>query len=152
MDTQGNTTLTATRTFGTPGHFSYQFEADGVSSEVHTVKVCEPPSIKSMTATVSLPQGKGQGATTYTQQVKDGTLEVLPHSTVELQVECTAPLREASVAMPGGQPAVRTPDGANSFSVQFPVDAAGAMEFKLTSADGIANREPQQLRARAQRR
>ncbi len=146
VDAQGNTTLTATRTLGTLGHFSYRFEAGGVSSEVHTVKVCEPPSIKSMTATVSLPQDKGQGAATYTQQVKDGTLEVLPHSTVELQVECTAPLREASVAMPGGQPAVRTPDGANSFSVQFPVDAAAAMEFTLTSADGIANREPQQLR------
>jgi len=145
-DPQGNATLAATRTFGTPGHFNYQFEADGTSSEVHTVKVCEPPSIKSMTATVSLPKREGPGATAYTQQVKDGALEVLPHSTVELRVECTAPLREVSVAMPGGKPSVQSPTGANSFSVRFPADAAGPMEFKLTSADGIANREPQQLR------
>jgi chaperonin cofactor prefoldin len=146
VDSQGNATLTASRSFDTPGRFSYQFEADGASSDVHTVKVCEPPSIKSMTATVSLPQSKDLNAPAYTQQVKDGTLEVLPHSTVELQVECTAPLREASVAMAGGQPAVQMPDGASSFSFRFPADAASSMEFKLIRTDGIANRELQQLR------
>jgi hypothetical protein len=146
VDSQGNTTLTTTRTFGAPGRFSYQFEADGTSSAVHTVKVCEPPSIKSMTATVSSPQSKGAGPTTYTQQVRDGLLEVLPHSTVELQVECTAPLSEASVTMPGGHPAVQAPAGTDTFSVRFSADAASAMDFKLASAAGVANSEPQQLR------
>jgi hypothetical protein len=148
VDPQGNVTLAATRTFDTLGQFTYQFQAGGVSSEAHTVKVCEPPSIKSMTATVSVPQSRSQGGTTYTQQVKDGTLEVLPHSAIELQVECTAPLREVSAAMSGGQAIVQTSEGANSFSVQFPADAAGAMEFKLTSTDGIRNREPEQLHLR----
>ncbi len=146
VDAQGNAAFTATRTFSTPGHFSYQFEAGAASSEAHTVKVCDPPLIKSMTATVSVPQSKGQGAATYTQQVNDGMLEVLPGSTIDLQVECTSPLREASMTAPGGQPVGQTPDGANSFGVRFPADRAGAVEFKLTSADGIANREPQQLR------
>ena len=144
VDSQGNATLTATRSFDRLGRFSYQFEANGISSAAHTVKVCEPPSIKTMTATVSLPQREGVPA--YTQPVKDGALEVLPNSTVELQVESTAPLREASMTMPGGQPAVQTLDGASSFSVRFPANAACSIQFTLTSADGLANREPQQLR------
>jgi hypothetical protein len=146
VDSQGNATLTATRSFDKLGAFDYRFEAEGVSSDVHTVKVCEPPSIKSVTAMVSLPQSKGSGPATYVEQVKDGTLEVLPHSTVELQVECTAPLREASVVMPGGQQIVPTPGGADTFRFRFSADAASSMEFKLTGADGIANRDAQPLR------
>jgi len=147
VDSQGHATLTTTRPFDTAGRFSYRFEADDASSEMHTIKVCEPPSIKNVTATVSLPMAQQeQGAAARTQQVKDGTLEVPPHSLVELQVECTAPLREASVATHSGHPAVQNPRGTNTFSVRFSADAASSMEFRLTSTDGIANREPQQLR------
>ena len=140
MDAQGNATLTTTRSFDTTGQVSYRFEADGVSSTAHTVTVCEPPAIKSVTATVSLPQGQN------TQQVKDGILEVPPESVVEMQVQSTTPLREANVATPGGQPAVKGPGGTDTFTVRFSADAASSMDFKLTSSDGIANREPQQLR------
>ena len=147
IDSQGNATLTATRSFSATGQFDYRFEADGAASDVHKIKVGDEPSIKSMTAKVSLPQGqKGQAAVARTQQVKDGTLEVPPHSTVELQVQCTTPLREASVTAPGGQPSVHNSGGTNTFGVQFAAEASGSMEFKLTSTDGIANREPQQLR------
>jgi hypothetical protein len=147
VDSQNSATLTTTRPFDKTGQFTYRFQADGASSEVHTIRVCEPPSIKSMTATVSLPRGQnGPAATATTQQIKDGTLEVPPHSVVELQVESTAPLREASATMPGGQPAVQNPGGTSTFGVRFSAEAASAMEFKLTSADGIASREPQQLR------
>ena len=140
VDAQGNATLAASRSFDATGEFNYRFEANGASSEAHTIKVREPPAIESMTAVMSLPQRQD------TQQVKDGTLEVPPGSVVELQVRSTTPLREASVAMPGGQPAVKSPGGTDTFSVRFSAEASGPMEFKLTSADGIANREPQRLR------
>ncbi|MBN1509859.1 MAG: hypothetical protein JW955_23635 [Sedimentisphaerales bacterium] len=147
VDAHGNAILTATKSFDTLGRFSYQFEADAVSSDAHTVKVCEPPSIKGVTARVSLPPSRhGESASTYTQQIEAGTLEVLPHSVVELHVECTTPLREASVATPGGREVVPTPAGTDAFNLQLPVDAASSLEFKLTSTEGIENREPQQLR------
>jgi hypothetical protein len=107
----------------------------------------EPPSIKSMTAVVSPPVGPGREQTaTAPEPVKEGTLEVPPHSLVELRVETTAPVREATMTRPGEQPVTQTLSDATTFTVQFRVDAAGPVEFQLVGADGTANAEPLQLR------
>ena len=145
-NSQGNTLLTATRSFGAVGLLTYQFEADRASSGTHTIKVCDPPSIKNISATIS-PQGRnGQNTPAYSGQVKDATLEVLPRSLVTLEVQCTQPLREATAAMQGATPEVQGPDGTDTFRVRFSADKASATEFKLVSADGIGNSEPQQVR------
>lgn len=146
-DSQGSTSLTATRSFGAIGLLTYRFEADRASSDTHTIKICEPPSIKSISATISPPQGRnGQSTPAYNGQIKDATLEVLPRSLVTLEVQCTQPLREATAVLAGGTPEIQGPDGTDTLRVRFSADKASAMEFKLVSADGIGNSEPQQLR------
>jgi len=145
MDSQGNASLTATRTFSTIGLLTYRFEADRTSSDTHTIKVCEPPSVKSIKATVS-PQGQNGQSAAYSGQIKDATLEVLPQSLVTLEVQSTQPLREATAAVAGATPEIQGPDGTDAFRVRFSADSSDALEFKLVSTDGIANSEPQQLR------
>jgi hypothetical protein len=146
-DSQGNTSLAATKPFGVVGLLTYRFEADRASSDVHTIRVCEPPSIKSIAATISPPQGRnGQSSPEYNGQIKDAALEVLPRSLVTLEVQCTQPLREATAALAGTTPEMQGPDGTDKFSMRFSADKASVIEFKLTSTDGIGNSEPQQLR------
>lgn len=146
-DSQGGASLTATRSFGAVGLLTYRFEADRASSDTHTIKVCDPPSIKNISATISPPQGQnGQSTPAYSGQIKDAALEVLPRSLVTLEVQCTQPLREATAALAGAAPEIQGPDGTDKFSMRFSAEKASAIELKLMSTDGIGNSEPQQLR------
>jgi hypothetical protein len=140
LDPNGRTTFTTARSFDSTGDLSYHFEAQGTSSEAHEIKVREPPAIRDITATISPP-----GAAAYSRQVEDGTLDVLPGSRVALQVACTTPLREAAVSTPGREPVVQTLDATDTFGFDFQADADSAIDFQLTSTDGLANREPQQV-------
>ncbi len=146
MDAQGNATFSATTSFPTLGQLTYRFEADGAASEPHTIKVCEPPAVKSITAAVSRPEAGHGLADTDSQPVQDGTLQVLPHSAIEFQVESTIPLREATAVTAGGQSQILPLDNAQAFTFRFTADEPADIELKLVSADGLPNHEPQRIR------
>jgi hypothetical protein len=107
----------------------------------------QPPAIQSMTARVSPPAGaNGEQAAARLEPVKEASLEVLPHSLVELRVETTAPLREATMLRARKPPVTQTLSDANAFTVRFRADAAEAVAFELVGADGTASLGPLQLR------
>jgi hypothetical protein len=146
VDAQGNATFSVTTSFPAPGQLTYRFEADGAVSDPHTIKVCEPPAVKTITATVLRPEAKRGPADTDSQPVRDGVLHVLPHSSIEFQVESTVPLREATAATAGGKSQTLPLDNAQAFGFQVTADEPADIEVKLVSADGLPNREPQRVR------
>jgi len=146
VDAQGNATFTVTTSFPTLGQLTYRFEADGTVSEPHTIKVCELPAVKSVTAAVSRPEAGHGSADTDNQPVKDGTLQVLPHSVIEFQVESTVPLREATAVTAGGQSQIFPLDNAQAFTFRVTADEPSDIELKLVSADGLPSRAPHRIR------
>jgi hypothetical protein len=146
VDTQGNTTFSATTSFPTLGQLTYRFETEDAVSEPHTIKVCEPPAVKSITATVSRPETGHGSAATDSQPVQDGTVQALPHSAIEFQIESTVPLREATVVTAGGKPQTLPLNNAQAFTFRFTADEPSDLELKLVSTDGLPNRVPQRIR------
>jgi hypothetical protein len=145
-DAEGDTVLTATKYFDTLGRFTYRFEAGDAQSDSHTVTVCEPPGIKSITATVSLPDSNDpKSAGTYTQEVTNRTLEVLPRSRVDVNVQTTVPLRDATIIGPDQQSATKSLNGAEAFTFQFAADKDSSIDLELVSAEGLSNSEPLNL-------
>ncbi len=146
MDAPGNATFSVTTSFPTLGQLTYRFEADGAVSEPHTIKVCEPPAVKSITAAVSRPEAGRGSANTDSQPVQDGALQVLPNSSIEFQVESTVPLREATAVTAGGQPQTLPLDNAQAFTFRFTANEPSDIELKLVSADGLPGHEPHRIR------
>jgi hypothetical protein len=139
--------LSAVKSFDRTGQYEYHFEAGDARSESHTIQVREPPAIESITASISPPPPEGAPPVQpYEQKVTGQTLEVLPGSRVELKVQATKPLREATAAGLESPPAVQQPAGADSFTVQFTADKPSSMTLGVTGTDGLANRAPQELR------
>ncbi|MBM4025359.1 MAG: hypothetical protein FJ280_08120 [Planctomycetes bacterium] len=177
VDAQGNVTFSVATSFPTPGHWTYRFEAGGAVSEPHTIKVCEPPAVKSVTAAVSRTDDGGRTteeeggnvrsgsdllpsspshllsspvlcppSSAGRQPVQDGTLQVLPHSSIEFQVESTVPLREATAVTAGGQSQTLPLDGAQALAFRVTADQPSDIELTLVSADGVPSRAPYRLR------
>jgi len=145
-DAEGDTVLTATKYFDTLGCFTYRFEAGDVYSDLHTVTVCEPPGIKSITATVSLPDSNDpKSAEAYTQEVTNRTLEVLPRSRVGVNVQTTVPLRDATIIGPDQQSATKSLNGAEAFTFQFAADKDSSIDLEFVSTEGLSNSEPLNL-------
>ncbi len=146
-DSQGDATVTATRSFDTTGCFEYRFETPEGASELHTVRVCEPPSVKSMTAMITPPAQEGKPPIPpYEQELTAPTLEVLSGSRIEVNVQATTPLRESTTMMPDGRAATQSLDGADAFSFEVTADASSSVEFNMVSTDGLASGAPQELR------
>ncbi|MBN1359085.1 MAG: hypothetical protein JW993_00765 [Sedimentisphaerales bacterium] len=147
VDADGNVTLTAAPSFAALGHTTYRFETPDANSETHTITVAQPPTIESITALVSLPsEDEGQVLAVREEKIEDRTLAVLPSSRVELRIETTTPVREATACGLGKQPAVQTLNGARTFSVRFTADQPMALSFCLLGVEGLANSEPEELR------
>ncbi len=147
QDSQGEVTVTATRSFDTTGCFAYRFETLEGISESHTIRVSELPSVKSMTATIAPPaKGGVPPILPYEQELAAQTLEVLPGSRVEVKVQATTPLGEATTVGPDGQATTQSLDGADTFSFQVTADASSSVTFNMVSTDGLAGGAPQELR------
>jgi hypothetical protein len=145
-DDQGNATLTATKSFDKLGQYEYRFETPEANSVPHTIRVCEPPAIKSITAQITPPARDGAPPMPpYEEQVTERTLEVLPGSRVELKMQATKPLREAGVTPAQGRPSMQQANGADSFSYGLAADKATSLQFNMVSTDGLANSEPGEL-------
>ena len=147
QDSQGKVTVTATRSFDTTGCFEYRFETPEGASESHTIRVSELPTVKSMRATITPPGKEGMPPIRpYEQELSAQTLEVLPGSRVEVKVQATTPLREATTVAPNGQATTQSLDGADTFGFQVTADASSSVEFNMVSTDGLAGGAPQELR------
>ncbi len=147
LDSQGSVIVTATRSFDTTGCLEYRFETPEGASESHTIRVCELPAVKSMTATIAPPGKEGvPPIPPYEQELTAQALEVLPGSRVEVNVQATTSLREATTVMPDGQAAIHSLDGADTFSFQVTADASSSVKFNMVSTDGLAGGAPQELR------
>jgi hypothetical protein len=145
-DAEGNPTITASESFEKPGLFEYRFETGAARSETHTVRVSERPAIKNITARITPPPRDGAPALApYEQQVEGQKLEVLPGSRVELKMQATMPLQEASVVAPDGRRSVQQPNGADSFTYGFTANQASSMKLNVVNTDGLANSAPQEL-------
>jgi hypothetical protein len=145
-DAQGNATFTATTSFDRLGQYEYRFETPDARSGPHTIRVCEPPAIKTITAQITPPAREGvPPAPAYEQQVTGHRLDVLPGSRVELTMQATQPLREASVAPAQGPPSVQQTNGADSFKYGLTVDKASSLNLNMVSTDGLGNSAPREL-------
>lgn len=149
VDPEGNATATATTSFDTLGPVEYQFQAGEMRSAPRTIRVCEPPAIENMTAQIT-PPGKpgGKPVGPYNQAIENQTLEVLPYSRVQLQVETTTPIREATITGPKGRSKVVPLDGGKTFNAQFEADGNTTVTFDLVGAEGLPNARPLELHVR----
>ena len=146
-DAERNVALRATESFDRTGRFEYRFEAGDACSESHTITICEPPAVKSIMATISPPSKDGAPPVQpYEQPVTDQKLEVLPGSRIELKVQATMPLREASVAGPDGRQAIQPSNGADSFTFQLTADKPSSVRLSVVSSEGLSNSDPPELR------
>ncbi len=145
-DGQGQFTLTAAPAFDKLEDVTYRFEAGGQSTESHSITVAEFPTIERITATVTRPSPDGVNpGQTYTEEVTDGLLEVLPNSQVQLQVQTNTPLQKATATGPNGQPMTQTSQSADTFGVEFTAQQDSSMEFSLVSEKGLSNGQSQKL-------
>jgi hypothetical protein len=145
-DDRGNATLTATKSFDKLGQYEYHFETPDANSTAHTIRVCEPPAIKSITAQITPPAKDGvPPVPPYEQQVTGHTLEVLPGSRVELKMQATRPLREASVTPAQGPPSTQQANGADSFNYGLTADKSTSLKLDVVSTDGLGSSEPREL-------
>lgn len=146
---EGQFTLAAAPSFDRLETVSYHFEAGDRRTEPHTITVAEAPAIRRMTATVTRPGPDDRTpGHTYTEEISDGLLEVLPDSRIQLQVQACTPLQEAAVAGPDGQATTRSVQSPDTFGVEFMAEQTSTMEFSLISDKGLPNSTPQRLRVR----
>ncbi len=122
--------------FPETGNFKYRFETGTVHTDWKNIEIREAPEIKSITAEISLPDGKQN----YTEQIKNNKLEVIEGSSVKLQVETTSKLDEAKIKELDGRLNTKWLDGKNNFSHTFTVDKQGTIEFGLTDEKGLSNK------------
>lgn len=145
-DGQGQFTLMAAPSFDKLEDVTYRFEAGDRNTESHTITVAELPTIERITATVTRPSVNGiDPGQTYTEEITDSLLEVLPDSHVQLQVQTNTPLQKASVTGPDGQPIKQSSQTADAFGVEFTAEKDSTMEFSLLSDKGLPNGGPQKL-------
>jgi hypothetical protein len=161
----GRTQFTATKSFDSPGEYEYRFETSDARSDAHTIRVCETPAIKSVTAKVFPPRvaepselqdAGGTPATRdmpateavqpYEVELTDRPLEVLPNSRIEFTAQATTALREAMVVGPDGRPSTQMLDGADSFGFELTADAPSAVKLSGTSTEGLSSSEAKELR------
>lgn len=148
-DGKGQFTLTAEPSFDSLEDVTYRFEAGGRSTESHSITVAEPPTIERITATITRPSPDGIGPDqTYTEEVTNGLLEVLPDSHVQLQVQTNTPLQKATATGPDGEPMTQTSQSSDSFGVEFSPEEDSAVEFSFVSDKGLSNDGPQKLQVR----
>ncbi len=125
------------RRFDREGVFKYHFEAGGVSSPTHTIKICSIPQIKSITASVR-PAGS-RLLRPYRQDVRDYSLSVPKNSRVILNVETTQPLQRAVVTGIDGGVKSFTINNAANFDYKFTAGREGFIRFAITSTDDVEN-------------
>jgi hypothetical protein len=131
----------AAKSFSQPGKFKYRFETDSTKSEWHELNISHAPRIESMAAKITLPRRppRRQWIKPYTEQVENNTLEVVPGSSVTLNVRATDKLSEFTATGPDGKPITRQLNGAEELDFHFTAERNGSVKFSLVSEQGLVN-------------
>jgi hypothetical protein len=133
----------ARKSFSQTGRFKYRFETGSASTDWHELSVCQAPGIESMMAKVALPKKpqRRKWVKPYTEQIESNTLEVIPQSSVTLNVQATDKIREVVVTGLDGKPMSRQLNGAEQFTFNFTADKKGSIKFDLVNEQGLANND-----------
>jgi len=136
-----NAQFQTTRSFPQTGKFKYRFETDSVATEWHELNISNAPGIDSMTAKISLPRRppRSKWVKPYTEQIESNTLEILPGSSVMLNVQATDKLSEIVATGPDGKSVNRQLNGAEQFTFYFDADTNGSVHFDLVNEQGQKN-------------
>lgn len=139
--------LQAARAFPDPGDYRYRFEAGQAKTPWHNVKVNAIPEIKSIKAEITLPDwlNPDQKERTYTEDISDFVLEVLPDSKVKLTLESSVDLQKAEMAGLDGSKVAMQQAKENEFTASFPAKKEGSMRFDLLSKEGVPSDDLPQL-------
>jgi len=131
----------AAKSFSQPGKFKYRFETDSAATEWHELNISPAPGIESMAAKVTLPRRppRRKWVKPYTEQIENNTLEVIPGSSVTLDVQATEKLSEFMATGPDGKQVARQLNGAEEFSFHFTADKNGSAKFSLVGEQGLVN-------------
>ncbi len=131
----------AAKSFSQPGKFKYRFETDSAATEWHELNISPAPGIESMAAKVTLPRRppRRKWVKPYTEQIENNTLEVIPGSSVTLDVQATEKLSEFMATGPDGKQVTRQLNGAEEFSFHFTADKNGSAKFSLVGEQGLVN-------------
>ena len=94
-----------------------------------------------MTAQVTMPERPPRRKWTkpYTEQIQNNTLQVIPHSSVTLDVQSTDKLREVVITRLDGTPVTKQLNGAEQFTHSFAADKEGSVKFTFVNEQGLAN-------------
>lgn len=143
----GREVLEASRMFADPGDYRYRFEADRARTPWHNVKVNAIPEIKSIRAEITLPDwfNPDQKERTYTEDIRDFALKVLPDSKVKLTVESSVDLQKAEMTDPDGSKVSMQQSKENEFTTSFTAQKEGSMQFDLLSKEGVSSDNLPQL-------
>jgi len=141
LDREKTAQFQATRSFPQTGKFKYRFETGSTTTEWHELNISNAPEIESMTAKVTLPRRppRRKWVKPYTEQVEGNTLEVLPGSSVTLDVQATDKLSEIVATGPDGKSVNRQLNGAEQFTFYFDADTNGSVHFALVNEQGMKN-------------
>jgi hypothetical protein len=139
---EGKTTrFEAAKSFSQPGKFKYRFETDSAKGEWHELNISYAPSIESMTAKVAMPRRppRNKWIKSYTEQIENNTLQVIPGSNVTLSVQATDKLSKMTATGPDDRPITRQLNGAKELEFNFTADRNGSVKFSLVSEQGLIN-------------
>ena len=141
LDEEQTPRFEASRSFSQAGQFKYRFETGSASTDWHQLSVCPAPGIESMTANVTLPRRppRRRWLEPYTEQIESNTLEVVPDSSVTLNVQATEKLKEVVVTGLDGKQITKRLDGADRFTFNFIADRSGSVKFDLVNEQGLVN-------------
>ncbi len=131
----------AAKSFSQPGKYKYRFETDSAATEWHELNISPAPGIESMAAKVTLPRRppRRKWVKPYTEQIENNTLEVVPGSSVTLDVQATDKLSEFMATGPDGKQVTRQLNGAEEFSFHFTAEKNGSAKFSLVGEQGLVN-------------
>jgi hypothetical protein len=149
FDEQAIPHLQASQSFAQPGQLRYRFESGPASTNWHDITIALPPTIKNITAEVTLPTGRPgtKRSEPYTEQIKGSTLEVILSSKVTLNVQTTK-LQKAVVTGLDGESSTHQLNGRDQFTFDFVADRTGSIKFNLVSEEGLASGDLRDLEVR----
>jgi len=140
----------ASKSFSQTGRFKYRFETGSASTDWHKLSICRPPGIEGMMANVALPKRppRRKWVKPYTEQIESNTLEVIPRSSVTLNVQVTDKLKEVVITGLDGKQLTKQLNGAQQFSYSFTAGTSGSIKFHLVNEQGLANNDVPDLEVR----
>ena len=145
-NSDGSAEVSTTCRFEMAQCVEYRFEAGDASSGTYAIQVCERPSIERITASVTPPAGEGSPPLEpYEQEVRDGTLEVLPNSRVAFELSASMPLSEARMKRRDGKVSRQALDGDDTFGFETKAETSCSIELGLTSAEGLSSGSPERI-------